>query len=275
MILRKGYKMAVESRVVSVSDGSLSYSIDGDGQWLVLLHAGIADSRMWDAQMNDFSRHFRVLRYDMRGYGHSSDLKGPFSHHEDLKILLDTLNIHRTHVVGLSMGASVALDFTLSNPEMVDRLVLCAALGNAPYSDSLMAGWTEAEEAFKRGGLTAVNEVEIKIWVDGPKRKSDQIDPTVRALVADMNLPVLEREEIAEHESTPLDPPASSRLSEIAAQTLVLAGELDQPDVLEFAAQLVTEIPTSRLEIILGAAHMVNMEDPRRFNSLVGTFLRE
>ena len=239
----------------------------------MLIHAGIADGRMWDAQMPEFSRHFRVVRYDMRGFGKSSSPDAPFGHHDDLKSLLDALGIERAHVAGVSMGASVALDFTLTYPEMVDRLVLCAALGPPPRSDSLLAGWAEAEEAYERDGLPAANEVEMKIWVDGPQRTPDQVNPAVRALVAEMNLPVLESEEAAEHEATALDPPAHTRLAEVAARTLVITGDLDQPDVLQYTSRLAAEISDARLEIISGAAHMVNMEAAPRFNSLVVNFL--
>ena len=260
---------------VDVEDGRLSYAIEGAGPAVVLLHAGIADSRMWEPQIAAFSRHFQVLRYDLRGYGQSTAPAGEFSHHHDLRTMLTALNIERAHMAGLSMGASVALDFALTCPEMVDRLVVSSALGPPPRSQGLLDGWQAVEEAYDRGGLPAANEVEMQIWVDGPQRVPEQVDPGIRRLVVEMNLQALQREETAEHEATPLDPPASDRLSEIQARTLVLTGDIDQPDVLDYAARLAREIPNARLEIISGAAHMVNMEQADRFNSLVVNFLTE
>ena len=264
-----------QTHYITVPDGSLACTVDGEGPWLVLIHAGIADSRMWDAQIPDFVGHFRVLSYDMRGFGNSTQPEAAFSHHDDLKSMLEALDIERAHILGVSMGASVALDFALTYPQMVDRLVLCAALGPPPRSESLLAGWAKAEEAFESGGLPAVNEVEMKIWVDGPRRTTDQVDPEVRALVAKMNLPVLQSEDAVEHESTPLDPPAHTRMTEVLAPTLVITGDLDQPDVLDYTARLAAEIPNARLEVIDGAAHMLNMEAASRFNTLVVNFLTD
>lgn len=158
---------------------------------------------------------------------------------------------------------------------MVNRLVLCSVLGPPPFSHSLTSGWEAAEKAFEAGGLEAVNEVEMRTWVDGPGRTANDVKPIVRQRVADMNVEALRRE--AENEQAPqqLDPPATERLSEIAAPTLVMAGTGDQPDVLTYAGTLVSDIAGARLERIPNAAHMVNMEAPQQFTDLVESFLSE
>ena len=264
-----------DTRLIPVSNGQLACDIAGEGPWVVLVHAGIANRRMWNIQVEALAPHFTVLRYDMRGYGESPVPTSPFSHHDDLRQLLDALSIDRAHIVGLSMGASVALDLALSTPGYVDRLVVSSALGPPPRSQSLLDGWAAAESAFERDGLPGVNEIEMRIWVDGPDRSPEDVDPRVRALVAEMNLPVLEYEESAEFESDDLDPPAHARLADISSPTLVLTGDRDQPDVLSYTARLAQDIPGARLETIAGAAHMVNMEAPERFNRLVVNFLTE
>jgi 3-oxoadipate enol-lactonase len=260
---------------LDVVNGRLFHTAIGDGPPVVLLHAGIADSRMWQPQIDAFSHHFQVLRYDLRGFGQSTAPAGPFSHHHDLQEMLVALDIERAHIVGLSMGASVALDFALAFPEMVDRLVVSSALGPPPRSQSLLDGWGAVEVAYDQGGLPAANEAEVRIWVDGPHRTPEQVDPDIRRLVAAMNLQALQREETAEHDATVLDPPAFDRLPDIQARTLVLTGDIDQTDVLDYAARLAREIPNARLEVISGAAHMVNMEQTDRFNTLVVNFLTE
>jgi 3-oxoadipate enol-lactonase len=260
---------------ISANNAQFSGTLGGDGPALVLLHAGIADSRMYSGQVGSFARHFAVLCYDLRGYGDSTAPDGPFSHHADLRVILDELDIKRAHLLGVSMGASVALDFALAYPDVVDRLVLCAALGPPPRSQSLLDGWAAAEEAYERDGLPAVNEVEMRIWVDGPFRSASRVNPAIRALVAEMNLPILVHEENAEHESADLEPPAHQRLHDIAAPTLVVTGDLDQPDVIDYCRRLAAEIPNARLEIINDVAHMLNMEAPDRFNELVVNFLTE
>lgn len=262
-------------RTVAIAHGELACDVSGDGQWVVLIHAGIADRRMWDAQFDALSDRFSVLRYDMRGFGDSSPAVAPFSHHDDLRQLLDALNIDRAHIVALSFGASVAIDFALSWPDRVDRLVLSAVLGPPPRSQSLLDGWAAAEAAFEQDGLPGVNEVELQIWVDGPQRSPAEVDPRVRELVAQMNLPILEAEEAAEFESEPLQPPAHEQLAAVAAPTLVISGALDQPDVLHYTDRLAGEIPGARREVIPNAAHMVNMEQPDAFNRLVVGFLTD
>lgn len=252
---------------------TLAFAISGSGPPLLLVHAGIADSRMWEPQVRELTSHFTVVTCDLRGYGVTPRSDDQFAHLDDLRALLEQLQIERVHLLGLSMGASVAMDFALTFPSMVDRLVLCAALGPPPRSETLVAGFARAEQAYEKGGLAALNEVEMQLWVDGPTRSADQVDPKLRAFVAGMNLIALTSEEIAKFEPTPIDPSADSRLAEITMPTLILAGDIDQPDVLDYAYRLAAGIPDSKLEIIPGVAHMINLEAAGRFNELVTAFL--
>ncbi|MBA3390029.1 MAG: alpha/beta fold hydrolase, partial [Rubrobacter sp.] len=89
---------------VEVNGASIHYETLGDGDALFLVHAGIADRRMWDPQMETFSRQYRVIRHDMRGFGETPTIAGPYSHHEDLRGLLDHLGVERAAFVGCSMG---------------------------------------------------------------------------------------------------------------------------------------------------------------------------
>lgn len=252
---------------------TLAFAISGSGPPLLLVHAGVADSRMWTPQVQKLTQHFTIVTCDLRGYGVTPRSEDEFSHHNDLRALLEQLKIERVHLLGLSMGASIAMDFAVTYPNMVDRLVLCAALGPPPRSETLLAGFVRAEQAFGEGGLPALNEVEMQLWVDGPTRTADQVDPEVRALVARMNLIALASEEVAKFASTPIDPPADSRLAEITMPTLILSGDIDQPDVLDYAYRLAAGIPNSNLEIVPGVAHMINMEAADQFNKLVTAFL--
>src|SRR3712207_5045953 len=101
-----------ESGIAEVNGARLFYQVAGEGPVVVLLHAGIADSRMWDGQFEEFVRHHRGIRYDARGYGRSDMPAGPFARHEDLHGLLHFLGVERVSLVGLSMGSSTAIDFT-------------------------------------------------------------------------------------------------------------------------------------------------------------------
>ena len=92
------------------------YEVMGIGEPLVLVHAGIADCSMWDEQCHVFSQQYQVIRYDMRGYGQTALVDGPYAHYEDLKSLLDFLGVQQAHVLGCSFGGTTALDFTLAYP---------------------------------------------------------------------------------------------------------------------------------------------------------------
>ena len=96
-----------------VNGATLHYEVAGEGGPLVLVHAGISDSGMWDAQVDAFSRHYRTIRYDLRGFGRSLMVPGPFSHHADLRALLDALGVNRAAFVGCSMGGDAVLNLAL------------------------------------------------------------------------------------------------------------------------------------------------------------------
>ena len=112
-----------------VSGGQLYYEVQGEGPPLVLLHAGGMDSKMWDAQFNDLSQQFRVVRYDLRGFGRSSIPEQSFYPVDDLYQLMQHLGLKRASLIGLSMGSGVALNFALEYPEMVEKLVLVSMHG--------------------------------------------------------------------------------------------------------------------------------------------------
>ena len=106
--------------------GRLAYEVEGEGHPLTLIHAGLAHLRMWDEQVPAFAERYRVIRYDTRGFGRTTTDDVEFSNRDDLRALLDHLGVERTHLLGLSRGAQIALDFTLESPERVSSLVWVA-----------------------------------------------------------------------------------------------------------------------------------------------------
>src|SRR5262245_29029711 len=105
---RKGQNMKQSTNgYFEVDGGSIYYELAGEGETLVLSHAGFVDSRMWDSQWNDFAQHYRVLRFDMRGFGKSSKLEAPVSRRDDLYALLNHLGIGHAHLLGCSMSGEI------------------------------------------------------------------------------------------------------------------------------------------------------------------------
>src|SRR6266508_3963747 len=132
----------------------LHYDDVGSGPAIVLVHAGIADSRMWDEQVAAFSDAFRVVRYDIAGYGRSPLRGGPFSHWRDLVALLDELGIEQAALVGNSFGGRIALDVAIAAPERVSALVLVApGLGGWDWSAEMRRFDELEDEALEAGDL--------------------------------------------------------------------------------------------------------------------------
>jgi len=267
--------MSRTTGAVGVNGAGLYYEVAGDGEPLVLVHAGICDSRMWDGQFEPFAQHYRTIRHDMRGFGRSPMVEGPYSHHADLLALLDALEIDRAAFVGCSMGGGAVLDFALENPERVEALVLVgSAVSGFGFDEKPPERWDELVAADEAGDFERVSELEVRMWVDGPGRGPDAVDPAVRDLVREMNLIALKNEALQLGEELEPQPPAATRLPQIQAPTLVLVGDEDRPRTLAAADLLEGELPDARKTVMPGTAHVPNMERPDEFNRLVLDFLR-
>ncbi|MGB8344920.1 MAG: alpha/beta hydrolase [Ktedonobacteraceae bacterium] len=257
-----------------VQGAPLYYEVTGQGYPLLLLHAGIADSSMWDDHIPVFAQHYRVIRYNLRGYGRSQIPAGPFTSYEDPVELLRSLLVEKAHVIAPSFGGKIAVDFTLAHPEMVASLVLIApSIGGTQPSPDVLRFNKEEEALFERGDLAGATELNMRMWVDGPRRTPEQVDPEVRRRVYEMQYHAFTVPIPEEADDQELQPPAITRLADIRVPTLVIVGDCDLPGKISLARQLTTELPDARLEIIAGAAHMVSMEQPEQFNRIVQAFL--
>jgi 3-oxoadipate enol-lactonase len=256
----------------------LHYEVAGEGPPVILVHEGIADSRMWEPQWTTFPPVYRTVRYDLRGFGKSPPPSGSFSHGQDLVDLIESLALAPAALVAGSMGGAVALDVTVGRPELVSALVLIGSgLRGHEFSAETQAGWAEEEEAFERGDLDAAVETNLRMWVDGPSRSPEEVDPDLRRRVGEMQRRALEIGQSMEGEPTleVLAPDYPERLGEIAVPTLILVGELDRPEMHEIADRLESGIPNARRAQIDATAHVPSMERPREFDELVLGFLAE
>jgi 3-oxoadipate enol-lactonase len=252
----------------------LYYEVAGTGHPLLLIHAGVADSRMWDDQFELFAQHYRVIRYDLRGFGQSKVPAGQFSNSEDIVNLLRFLEVQKASIIGISFGSKIALDFALSYPDMVDALVLGApSVGGYPSSEDVQRFNEEEDAAFTRGDLAAATEINLRMWVDGPKRTPEQVNPDVRERVRIMQHHAFTVPYPEDAEELPLTPPAITRLAEIHVPTLIIVGDYDIPSKIAVTDYLATTIPGAQKVIIPGVAHMVSMEQPKTFNRVVLAFL--
>jgi 3-oxoadipate enol-lactonase len=260
-------------RITARTPSGLAYEAAGDGPAVLLMHSGLSDSRMWDPQWAALSSRFNAIRYDARGFGSSADPRRPYTLHGDGMDVLDALEIERAAVVGCSMGGYAALDMAVSLPHRVSALVMISAAPSGwEHSPDLHAQWDAVDAAYERGGSEAANEIEMKMWLDGPFRTPDVVDRELRRTAATVNATLLERQSAFEVEPGDLEPPALGRLGEVSAPALVITGELDQPSILAGSFEAARGLGAEHVEIA-EAAHFPNLEHPREVNRALIDFL--
>jgi 3-oxoadipate enol-lactonase len=231
----------------------------------VLLHAGVADSRMYRQQVETLAP---ARAFDLPGFGQTPI--GPDTP-DDRRFVRDRLPDEPATLIGTSLGGRLALELALEVPERVAALVLVGpGLDGHEWSEGVRAFGAEEEAALERGDLDAAVEANVKLWL------ADDVDPEVRALVTDMQRNAFQLQEGNDFPPIPpLDPPASARLGEIAVPTLVVTGSEDVRDIHEIAEKLRAGIPGVESASIAGSGHLPSLERPDEFDRVVLAFLGE
>lgn len=256
---------------VETNGTHLYYEEAGAGTAVVLIHGFTLDTRMWDDQFLALAQHFRVIRYDLRGFGRSAlPTDEPYSHVEDLLGLLDHLGIEQAALVALSKGGGVALDFVLSHPQRTRGLVLIdTILGGHAWSaqgsarDALV--WQEA----RRGGIPAAKASWLAHPLFAPAMRQPEVAARLTQIVDDYSGWHFVSRNPEQHAQSP----AIGRLHELTIPLLVIVGEHDLPDFLHIAAAIGQHAPDARTLVVPGAGHMANMEAPELVNGALLEFL--
>ncbi|MFN2466450.1 MAG: alpha/beta fold hydrolase [Candidatus Dormibacteria bacterium] len=256
--------------------GGRRYACDltGQGPAVVLLHAAIADRRMYSALVVLLSADHRLLSYDQPGFGETPPAQDPVSPVHDLAALMDAAGMPEAVVVGTSFGSRVAFDAALAIPARVRGIVAAGpGLSGRTASGALKAASEEVDAALGAGDHNRANEIEMRTWVDGVGR-TRPADPAVRAMVAQMNAANL-RAEMAGHELRELPPrrPATDSLVSIGCPVLAVVGDCDQPHCLETARLIGQRVPGARLVRMAETAHLPSMERTDEFAALVREFV--
>ncbi|MCD9032985.1 3-oxoadipate enol-lactonase [Luteimonas sp. Y-2-2-4F] len=256
----------------STGDGvRIAYRVDGpaDAPPLLLANSIGTALEMWDAQIPALSRHFRVVRYDMRGHGASGVPAGAYSIDRlgrDALELMDALGIERAHVLGLSLGGYVGQWLGIHAPERVDRLVLsntAAWLGPPARWDAAIADVLAAPD------MRETAEAFLRNWF--PARMLDAPDPAVAPFRA--MLLATDRQGLAGAWAAVRDADLRRTVALIPRPTLVVAGAHDSVTRLAHGEALAAAIPGARLEV-LPTVHLSNVEAPEAYLALVLDFLR-
>jgi len=258
---------------VDIVGGNLHYRREGRGQPLVLVHGFGLDLRVWAPQWPALAESFDVISYDLRGFGRSSPpVEAPYSHHQDLRALLDALNVDRAHLMGHSLGGGVAASFAVAYPERTARVVLSAPLlrGYTQLGD-LMALLKSVWQIAARDGLDAARAA----WLNAPLFAPTLQTPAGRALLTQIMADYSGWHWQHRDPETGLEPPLAQRLNELLAPTLVLVGTRDLPDFIHMGEALANSAPHASLELLPGLGHGPSVEDAALFNARVLGFLQQ
>jgi len=269
-------KHKVSTGLTAINNAKIYYEIAGEGEPFVMIHAGVADSRQWNNEFEYYTEHYRVLRYDMRGYGKSEPVAGEFSHMSDLKALLDEFDILQPAILmGCSMGGGIAMNFALTYPTRAKSLIMVGSGPNGLELDVPQpAKFAEAEKAYEAGDLDLVCELETQIWFDGEGRTPEQVNPAMRKLAYEMNHIALEHE--AKHLGKKLPDTrflAARRLDKLRLPVLVIVGAHDTPYIRAAADVMLEKIPYAKKVLFENAAHLPNMDQPEEFRRILDVFL--
>jgi 3-oxoadipate enol-lactonase len=246
---------------------------------IVLIHAGVADRGMWDPIWPELTGDHDVVRVDLRGFGDSGARPaGALSHPGDVLGALSEMGADRCHVVGASFGAGVAVEVALSRPSAVASLLLAGPGGSllAEMTPDLLAFSDAERSALERGDLDAAVMANLSWWVEGTRRRADQVDPSLRERVARMQQRAFEVtadwDDVEEQE---LDPPALDRLGEIEVPVLVLVGGLDLDTVHDAAGRVAAGIAGATLVEWPDAGHLPSLEHPAEFAGILREWIKD
>lgn len=263
---------------VGVLRGSLYYEEQGSGEPVILIHGHSLDRRMWDGQFSELARHYRVIRYDMRGYGKSTPQTEnfQFTHAEDLIVLMDSLHIDKAHIIGLSLGGEVGADMVGWFPERVRSAVLVSGnLRLTPGPSQPMRGAEAAryDEKIARNKAIGVDELKRRWFrrlMDMGGSRRERMRDALWTMIEEWDAWQSYHKEV--RTVAGLDAFARLKKNRPAIPVLIVEGRAPgnhfstRPEMLKY-------LPKGRLKVIDDCGHMLNMERPAEFNKVVLDFL--
>lgn len=255
-----------------VKGTQLYYEVTGGGPPLVLVHSGGFDRRLWDEQFFTFADRYTVIRYDVRGHGESPPPTKPYSDAEDLYSLLQWLQLEKAHLVGLSLGGSIVIDFALAHPQMVDTLILVAPDVNGyAFSAEFNQGFIRLITSIEQDDGAPAGDLWLQSSILAPAMENPTVTHKLRPIARENSRcwlinPLFRRDSF-------VSPPATQRLAEIHAPALLIVGDRHIPDVLNEARLLESGVAGIKKVVIPGAGHIVNVEKPEEFNRALRDFL--
>lgn len=265
---------------LDVNGATLYYETDGrlSSPALLLIHAGIANLRMWDPQVAALAREHFVIRYDTRGFGRTSTEDVEFSDHADALAMLDHLGVAQATVIGCSRGGRIAIDLAIEHPERVSGLVTIGS-GPSGFPDTELTPEEDEladqlDAAFESKDWERLGDLEVRLWSIGPTRREEDLDPAFVATAYELNRANLPHaEENPTH--TPVEPPAYDRLVDLDVPALVMVGDHDLSECLTQYEYLSTTIPRADSARFPESAHLPSVEQPQEFERVLLQWLSQ
>jgi pimeloyl-ACP methyl ester carboxylesterase len=257
------------TRRIPVSGGTIAYDEAGSGPAVILLHGAFLDRGTWDLQMPALTARYRTVRYDIRPFGESTVPDQPYKTTDDLLALMDALEIERAHLVGHSFGGGVAIDFALAHPDRVASLVLV----NSGVTGATMPA-DEQKEAMQVFVSARESEAKaVEAWLALGLWSASRARPEVMKAIERVTARNAARFRMAAPPFAPITPPATGRLGEIHAPTLVVTGDRDTPGNRAGSESLTKGIAGARVVVFPGADHAIPIGWAKELNKAVLAFL--
>ena len=271
----------VDSGYAEVNNTRLYYEIAGKGQAIVFIHGSFGDRRFWDFQMSTLSKKYKVLRYDLRGFGKSALPKEDevYRDCDDLLALLNYLKIERANVCGLSYGSFIAIDFALAYPQKCTSLISIGPRVTGddlddykPNSDSFKAIVSKTVELLKSVGKKEATDF---LWTGNNSLSKSVQSPEARQVLLKMGYEYSWWRHLHPSKREYAFPQAIKHLDQIKMPTLVVTADFDAAICKQVAATLKNEIRDAKLISIRHAGHVMNMDRPEQFNKELSKFIRK
>lgn len=263
---------------IEVKGGHIFAEFEGDGLPVILIHAGYLDSRMWDSQFHLLKRQYMAIRYDVRGFGKSSDPDVKYSDGEDLRALMDHLGVKKAVLIGVSNGGRISLDFSVVYPERVAALML-VDFGIRGYKssgndeDKLWDTFKEVEERYagfiEQKKYREAASIDVNIWT--PLVKGELRDKLVEIATENVKKQAPYKEDLQVSPS----PPAFQRLDRLTMPVLMILGDHDVPGQIVQVRRVHEMLKGSELVEIEDADHIPSLSSPEKFDGIMENFLRE
>jgi pimeloyl-ACP methyl ester carboxylesterase len=267
----------MDKGMISSNGQDIYYEVHGKGQPLILIMGIGYDATLWGLyQIPELSKEFKVIVFDNRDSGRSSQAADSYAitdMADDVAGLMDGLEIEKAHILGISMGGMIALEFALRYPNRLDKLILTgtsAASGRAMFDPISIWNFVKQHDS---EGITFASQQFLWLFSSDFLRNHQAVEDTITMLASNPN--PITAEAFARQAAAYVQHDALERIGGIQASTLVVTGEKDRLTPPWIGRELADAIPGATFQLIEGpgSSHVLPLERPEDFNRTTISFL--